>query len=61
MNKILECKYRIKKLDGDDIFNGKFEYLKEKYLDVEQIFKKVFNGSGNIRTVRLKSRVMKSD
>lgn len=54
MNKILSANTGLRNSDGDDIFNGKFEYLKENIPDVEQIFKKVFNGSGTLELCEIK-------
>lgn len=54
INKILQGNSGLKDEKGEDIFKSRFEYIKDNSPGVEQIFKKVFNGTGNLELHEIK-------
>lgn len=54
INKILKGDTGLRDADGNDIFKGRFEYLKKETPIAESILTKVFNGIGNIEAYQVK-------
>lgn len=54
INKILKGDTDLSDADGNDIFKGRFEYMKKEAPIVETILTKVFNGIGNIEAYQVK-------
>lgn len=54
INKILKGDTGVRDADGNDIFKGRFEYLKKETPIAESILTKVFNGIGNIEAYQVK-------
>jgi hypothetical protein len=55
VNDILSGKTELKNQDGEDIFSNKFEYLKKRKVDFDDLYEKVFNGKGNFNIYELKN------
>lgn len=54
IDKILKDETDLRDMDGNDIFKGRFEYLKREKPIAETILTKVFNGIGNIEAFQIK-------
>ena len=52
---ILNSKTGIKNQDDKDIFSNKFEYLKKRKIDFDDLYEKVFNGKGKLCIYELKN------
>jgi len=52
---ILTGKAEFKNESGEDIFSNKFTYIKEKGLNIEDLFTKIFGGKGGFGIYELKS------
>jgi len=52
---ILEGNTKLKDEEGKDAFIDKFEYLRSKNIDFEDLYKKVFGGKGTVGIYELKS------
>jgi len=55
VNDILQCKTNLKDEEGKDIFNGKFEYLRNRNIDFDDLYKKIFGGKGSFGIYELKN------
>jgi len=55
VKKILEGNTKLKDEDGKDVFEGKFKYLKERGINFEDLYKKVFGGKGSLGVYGLKN------
>jgi len=55
VNDILSGKTEIENQEGKDIFSDKFEYLKKRKIDFDDLYKKVFNGKGRLCIYELKN------
>jgi hypothetical protein len=54
-NEILNGETGLKNQDDEDIFSKKFEYLKKRKIDFDDLYKKVFNGKGKLSICELKN------
>lgn len=54
-SKILNCKTEIKTENGKDIFEGRFKYLKDSGFNIDDLYKKLFGGKGELKIYELKS------
>lgn len=54
-SKILNCKTEIKTENGTDIFEGRFKYLKDSGFNIDDLYKKLFGGKGELKIYELKS------
>lgn len=52
---ILDGQTGLKDEKGNDIFKDRFEYLKKKGFDLEDLYKRVFNGRGSLEIYELKN------
>jgi superfamily II DNA or RNA helicase len=59
LKRILEARSGLINEEGNDIFKGKYEYIKRKYSEVdtlaEDIYEKVFNGKGKLELWEIKN------
>jgi hypothetical protein len=55
VNDILSDKTELKNQDGKDVFSNKFEYLKKRKINFDDLYEKVFNGKGNFHIYELKN------
>jgi len=53
--KIFEGKIKLGDEEGEDIFQDRFEYLKKKNMDFEDLYKKVFSGKGALGIYELRN------
>ncbi len=52
---ILNGNTNLKNEDGKDIFQDRFTYLKERGIDFEDLYRKIFNGKGGLKLYELKN------
>jgi superfamily II DNA or RNA helicase len=52
---ILNGNTKLRGENDKDVFSSKFEYLKEKGVDFDDLYQKVFGGKGNLRIYELKN------
>ncbi|MGB9812182.1 MAG: DEAD/DEAH box helicase family protein [Thermovenabulum sp.] len=55
VNTILEGKAGLKNDDGEDVFKEKFKLLKEKGVDLNDLYNRVFNGKGKLNISEIKN------
>ncbi|KYO68555.1 DEAD/DEAH box helicase family protein [Thermovenabulum gondwanense] len=55
INTILEGRAGLKNEDGEDIFKEKFKLLKEKGVDLNDLYSRVFNGKGRLNISEIKN------
>lgn len=55
IKKILEGKTNLKNENGEDIFSDKFLYLKKNGLNLEDIYRRIFRGKGQLEIFELKN------
>jgi superfamily II DNA or RNA helicase len=51
---ILSGKTNLKNDEGEDIFRNKFEYLKERGINLDDMYKRIFGGSGSFKVYEIK-------
>jgi len=52
---ILEGKTQLKDEEGKDVFRSKFKYLREIVIHLDDLYRRVFGGKGNLRIYELKN------
>lgn len=55
INKILSGNTPFRNEKGEDIFKDRFEYIKNRNFDIEDIYKKIFGGKGELYIYELKN------
>ncbi|MFQ6072127.1 MAG: DEAD/DEAH box helicase family protein, partial [Methanosarcinales archaeon] len=55
IKKILSGKSGLIDKEGNDIFKGKFEFIREKSFTMDEIYQKIFNGKGTIELYEIKN------
>ncbi len=55
INRVLRGETGLKDDKGNDIFENRFPLLKEKGIDIDDIYKKIFNGKGSFKIYEIKN------
>ncbi len=55
VKKILNGNTKLKGEDGRDVFSGKFKYLRDRRIDFDDLYRKVFGGKGSLHIYELKN------
>jgi len=55
VEKILNGNTKLKGEDGRDVFSGKFKYLRDRRIDFDDLYRKVFGGKGSLHIYELKN------